>query len=846
MSTGALPELAEYHRRRRFHVTPEPAGGARRRRSGHTFVVQKHAATRLHYDFRLELDGVLKSWAVPKGPSYDPAEKRLAVQTEDHPLEYGGFEGIIPEGEYGAGTVIVWDRGSWDPPEDAAAALARGHLKFRLHGEKLVGGWALVRIRGRERREAGKNWLLVKERDEYARPGYDVTAERPESVLRDDPPPGTARVWHSNRPARRRQASRPQAVRAAAVPDPSGVAGARRRALPARPELQLATLVDAPPAGDDWLHEIKYDGYRIACRLEHGAIRLLSRNGIDWTERLGALARRLSLLPVRAALLDGEVAVLMPDGTTSFNALQNALSGTRAPNLVYMAFDLLHLDGWDLTGAALEDRKAVLRALVEAAGIEPCRYSDHVRGGGAEFLRHACRLGLEGIVSKRRDAPYTPGRGRSWLKIKCVHEQEFVIGGFTDPAGRRAGIGALLVGVNEAGRLVYAGKVGTGFTDATARALRARLDALESDRCPFAERPAGVAGAHWVRPELVAEVGFSEWTPDGRLRHPSFKGLRDDKPAASVVRERPTSAARAARAAADDPPEVEVAGVRLTHADRVVYPALGLTKLDVARFYEAIAEWVVPQLRDRPTTLVRCPDGLDGGCFYQKHVGYWAPPTLRRVRIRERRKSGEYLVVDDLPGLIGLVQIGILEIHTWNSRTAHLEQPDRLVFDLDPGPDVPWRAVVAAARLIRARLRAVGLESLVKTTGGKGLHVVVPLVIGPGWDACAAFARAFATTLAREVPEAFTATMAKRARAGRIFIDYLRNLRGATAVAAYSTRARPEAPVSTPLAWDELDVRHDSAHYTVLNLPRRLAALRDDPWGDYEQLRRPLPAKEGP
>ncbi len=835
-----MADLAEYRRKRNFARTPEPEGKARRRH-GFSFVVQKHAARRLHYDFRLELDGVLLSWAVPKGPSLDPGDKRLAMQTEDHPVEYGGFEGVIPKGEYGGGTVLLWDRGTWEPIGDPRQGLRKGKLEFLLHGEKLGGSWTLVRIRGREARAGERPWLLMKHRDAEVRPAaeYDITAERPESVASgramDEVARDRDRVWHSNRsvaeqePAPKRRRRRPPRNLA-------GVPGARRAPLPATLEPQLATLVKEPPRGDDWVHEMKLDGYRILARVEKGHARLWSRNAKDWTDRFSTVARAVEALSVPTAILDGEVAMVLPDGRTSFNALQNAHDGAATGALTYFLFDLPYLDGWDLTAASLEDRKRVLEELLRGAA-RPLRYSEHVVGSGEEFFRQACRFRLEGIVSKKRDAPYTPGRARTWLKLKCQQEQELVLGGFTEPEGQRAGLGALLLGVyGDDGKLAYAGKVGTGFSVKTAEDLRRRLDRLAQKTSPFGTKVPDTARAHWVRPELVANVTFGEWTPDGRLRHPSFKSLREDKAAREVVREKAVAPARGEEA-------IAIEGVRITHPDRVLYPEQGITKRELAAFYVSIADWILPHLRDRPTTLVRCPEGLAGECFYQKHVGTWAPPSLRRVKIQEKRKVGDYLIVDDLPGLIGLVQIGILEIHTWNSRTEHLEQPDRVVFDLDPAEDVPWPAVIAAARLLRARLEERGLASFVKTTGGKGLHLVVPITRGPGWDECLEFSRGVAQELVRDAPEAFVAVMSKARRTGRIYIDYLRNQRGATSVAAYSTRAKPEAPVSTPLTWEELRPDVGSTHYTVANLPRRLASLRADPWKGLAETRQRLPRK---
>jgi bifunctional non-homologous end joining protein LigD len=552
--------LREYRRKRNFKATPEPAGKeprAGRSRSTHlAFVIQKHAASRLHYDFRLELDGTLKSWAVPKGPSLDPADKRLAMHVEDHPLEYGGFEGTIPKGEYGGGTVMVWDRGTWDPVGDPHKGYRDGNLKFTLNGKKLHGGWALVRIRGRQRGDDnGRSWLLIKERDEVARSGSAarVVDAKPKSVSTgrtlDQIATAKGRVWHSSRngnetaPAETRTPeARPVRARGhARGGDAEKISGARKAALPKFVPPELATLVDRAPAGDAWLHEMKYDGYRILARVERGRVRLLSRNGRDWTDNFPTVAKAVGRLAADRALLDGEVAVLLDNGTTSFQALQNHLSGSHAGQLTYLVFDLLHLNGLDLTGARLEDRKRLLADLLGPVcdAASPVRYSDHVVGDGPAFFAQACRLGLEGIVSKLRDAPYRSTRSREWLKVKCFKRQEVVIGGYTDPEGSRVGLGALLAGVYEKGRLVYAGKIGTGFTEKTLRELTSRLRALEREACPFATRPVGVGRPHWVKPELVAEVSFSEWTEDGRMRHPSFLGLRKDKPAASVVRELP-------------------------------------------------------------------------------------------------------------------------------------------------------------------------------------------------------------------------------------------------------------------------------------------------------------------
>ena len=857
--------LREYHRKRDFAITPEPKG-AESPRSGRSFCIQKHAATRLHYDFRLEMEGVLKSWAVPKGPSFDPADKRLAMQTEDHPIDYGDFEGIIPAGQYGGGTVLLWDRGTWEPLEDPHQGLRKGALKFRLDGEKLKGKWTLVKIKGRDARDDAKSWLLIKERDEYVRSSsvYDVTRERPESVTTgrtlEEIAADRDRVWNSNRgeagpsgeagkvrggarSAPPKAPERRDLVRAAAA-----IPGARKAPLPATVKAQLATLVDEPPTGDDWLHEMKFDGYRILARLHGGQARLMSRNGKDWTGQFPTVAAAVAALPVRNALLDGEVAVVLASGNTSFQALQNALTAADQGALAYFLFDLVHLETVSLARAPLEERKTLLKDLLSAppAG-SPLRYSDHVAGSGREFYAQACTMGVEGIVSKRRDAPYQTGRSKSWLKTKCLLRQEFVIGGYTDPEGSRVGLGSLLIGVHDAeGGLDFAGKVGTGFSSKLLLELRRRLTALEQPKSPFKQaRIPGVTRAHWVRPELVGEVEFTEWTLDGRLRHPSFQGLREDKSPRDVVRERPRSVEGEKLSSKRGPKtggEEEVAGVRLTHPDRVLYPPQGITKRDLAVLYASIADWILPHLKGRPLTLVRCPEGAEKACFYMKHSGVWAPPALRRVMIQEKTKVGEYLVVDDLEGLVSLVQMGILEIHTWNSLADQIERPDRVVFDLDPDPSVGWDRVVAAAQALHERLDGLGFESFVKTTGGKGLHVVVPLRPASTWEESFAFSRAISEEMERAAPRAYTTAMPKAQRRGRILIDYLRNNRGNTSVTAYSTRARPGAPLSTPLTWEELAAGVRSDQFHAGNIRERLDSLKADPWKRYGSVRQRITA----
>jgi bifunctional non-homologous end joining protein LigD len=850
--------LSEYKRKRDFKKTPEPPGGpvAPGKAGALSFVVQKHAARRLHYDFRLELDGVLKSWAVPRGPSLDPGEKRLAVHVEDHPLEYGGFEGVIPQGQYGGGTVLLWDRGHWTPLDpDPSRAYEKGTLKFELDGEKLHGRWALVRMGGRKAAaERADNWLLIKERDAEALPGSGeaIVEENPLSVESGRAMAQIAadrdRVWESNHAEPEPE---PAAPKRRTKPPPVRVAGARKAPLPDKLEAQLAKLAEAPPDGPEWLHEIKYDGYRLLARIARGQVRLLTRNGLDWTAKFPVLAERMAALPVTTAVIDGEVVDLDADGTTSFAGLQDKIASGRTEALFFYAFDLLHLDGWDLTPAALEDRKATLARIIPADSAGMLRYSDHQAGNGPGFFAQACRFELEGVVSKRRDKPYRPGRNDNWLKVKCANREEFVVIGFTDPAGQRHGIGALLLGYyDRAGVLHYAGRVGTGFADDQLKRLRERLDRIELAKCPVAALPKGVPlkGVHWTAPKLVAEVRFGNWTADAILRHASFEGLREDKSATEVVREVPGTGGRAGKAAkaagaveqrARDG-SMTVEGVRLTHPDKVLYPDQGITKLDLAHYYAAIADWALPHLADRPLSLVRCPEGQGKTCFFQKHVGSGVPDQLGRVEIAEKSGSETYLVVRDLSGLMALVQIGVLEIHPWGSTTKKLETPDRVTFDLDPDVALPWERVAEAALEIREVLTRLGLQSFAKTTGGKGLHVVVPLTPRLDWDEVKGFTRAVAMRLAEEAPERYLAVASKASRRGRIYIDYLRNSRGATAIGAYSARARPGAPVSTPLFWEEVERAVRPETFTVATVPARLEGLKSDPWAGIGKLRQSI------
>ena len=886
--------LQRYREKRDFKITPEPRGRiAPRPHRDLSFVIQKHAASHLHYDFRLELNGVLLSWAVPKGPSLDPADKRLAMHVEDHPIEYGSFEGIIPAKQYGGGTVLLWDRGTWIPKGDPVAGYAKGHLKFELDGEKLKGGWTLVKTHGSKYggKSGDKAWLLIKENDSFAQRGADarIVDDAPESVLSgrslEDIAEQREHVWHSNKSvaanvragAVSKAKSSPVKSRKAAA-GPSAIVGARVAKLPATLPPMLATLVDAIPTGDDWLHEIKLDGYRMLCRIDKGKVTIFSRNGKEWTAALGRVADAVGELGLRSAWLDGEVTVIDDRGRTSFQALQNALSDPAGERVVYFVFDLLYLDGYDLQGVRLSERKRLLRDLIPKTASK-VRFSVDLPGSGEEFFKQACALGLEGAVSKRADSTYRGGlRTRDWVKVKCAQRQEMVIGGFTDPQGSRSGFGALLLGVYEAGgKLRYSGKVGTGFNDQILAQLRRKLDELAQSSTPFVNPPRGfeAKGVHWVKPRLVAEIAFTEWTQDGTLRHPSFQGLRENKNAADVVRERPvhesetkpakgaTAPAKAAtepaqaatkpdplsrRKAAGNSPRAQpsteisdtIAGVKLSHPDKLLYPEAKLAKQDLARYYENVGEWILPHLRERPLSLVRCPDGWNGECFYQKHASKSVNPAIARVVVPEGGGKATYMAANSVSALVALVQWGVLELHPWGSRKPRLDRPDRLIFDFDPDDAVSWDELVSAVGVLRTLLGDLGLTGFLKTTGGKGLHVVLPIRATLDWDQAKGFARAVADLMARTFPDRFLAVMSKSHRKGKIFIDYLRNASGATAIAPYSLRARANAPVATPIGWDELskDVRFD--HFNLRTVPSRLSALKADPWADFLDLRQSI------
>ena len=831
--------LTTYRQKRRFDKTPEPRGTAATRKKGKrdlAFVIQKHDATRLHYDLRLELDGVMKSWAVPKGPSLDSAVKRLAVHVEDHPIEYNTFEGVIPQGEYGGGPVLLWDRGHWVPEEDPREGYEKGRLKFTLEGEKLHGSWALVRTKAFQGKK--EQWLLIKHRDDAAKKGAaaEIVDQRPESVA-------TERTIEEIGPSRRRPASK----------DPKALPGSTSARLPAELAPELATLVDEAPEGPDWFHEIKYDGYRLLCRIANGKARLYTRAGNDWTSKFGSLPADAAKLPVEDAWIDGEVVAGGKDGITSFGALQEALgSGGGTDDLVYYAFDVPFLDGHDLRQVPLVQRKAALSKIVGKSKGR-IRYSDHVEGRGEAFFESACKKGLEGIVSKRAASPYRSGRGRDWLKVKCVQTRELVIVGYTEPKGTRTGLGALVLAEAAGmGQMRHVGRVGTGFDEKTLADLTKRLAKLEIQKPPVSPAPHGAAarGVHWVSPKLVADVAFTEKTKDGILRHPVFRGLREDK----APRETRGEASGAELEEAESPmPAVakkakgattEIEGVRLTNPDKVLYPGTKITKRVLAEYYVQVQDRLMRYLVDRPLTLVRCPEGFDKFCFFQKHITGEIPEGITPIPLDEgpagKKKEAQYFYAHSIQGVLGLVQLGALELHVWGSRAAKVEYPDLMIFDVDPDVGLAWDRIIEACLTMRSRLDELGLSSWLKTTGGKGLHVVVPLSKRQDWDEVKAFSKALAEDVVAREPSKYTANPLKAKRKGRVFLDYLRNGRGATAVAAWSSRARRGAPVSLPLAWKELDARLHPGDWTVESAPKRLSGK--DPWADFYSCRQSITA----
>ncbi len=853
--------LGEYARKRDFGRTPEPKPAAKPapkasakpapvaapEPSGGAFSIQRHDARRLHWDLRLELDGVLKSWAITRGPSLTVGEKRLAVHTEDHPMDYLTFEGNIPKGEYGGGSVIVWDLGRWFPEGDPHRGLTKGHLDFRLDGGRLKGRWHLVRMRPR-RGEKTDPWLLIKSEDEFARKrgAPEITDEEVTSQLSgrtNSELAATVADLPAAHPVRVGTTRRGRFV----MPDITKIAGARKGALPAFLEPSLASPCDKPPGGPKWIHEIKHDGYRIQARIDGAKATLLTRKGLDWTERFANIGPVLARLGLKSALIDGEIVAEDEAGVSNLNNLQADLKAGRKDRLRYFVFDLMHCNGYDLTRASLLDRKELLQAIVAGLAPDtPVRISEHLDVDGPVMLAHSCRMGLEGIVSKRKDLGYRSGRSDYWLKAKCQQSQEFVILGYVRSTAASRAVGSLALGYYDGGELVYAGRVGTGWSLSVAGSLYGELDKLKAAKPAMRDAlPAGAEkGVVWTEPRLVCVIEFRDWTDDCLIRQASFKGLREDKPATEVSLEGPgpplrgkRSKAASARTSRKTPDKAD-GEVKLTHPERILWPESGLTKQGLADYYAEIADWILPHIAGRVLSLLRCPSGTAEQCFFAKHPFAGLSKAIRQVDVGEEEPM---LTLDGVEGILNLVQAGVVEIHPWGSRADDLERPDRLIFDLDPGEGAPWSAVITAAGEVRERLLSLGLKSFVKTTGGKGLHVVVPVEPSAGWAEAKSFAASIAEAMAADHPDRYVATVAKRARRGRVYVDYLRNDRGSTAVAAYSTRALPQASVSTPLDWDELSNGLRSDHFTVGNLRHRLAFLRRDPWQGFFSMRQRIP-----
>jgi bifunctional non-homologous end joining protein LigD len=758
--------LKEYNRKRDFSKTREPSGKRRRKKAQQLiFVVQEHHARRLHYDFRLELEGVLKSWAVPKGPSLDPADKRLAVETEDHPLSYADFEGTIPKGEYGGGEVFIWDHGSWETEDpDPMKALQQGRLEFILHGSKLQGKWLLIRTKGKGRGD--KNWLLMKRKDEQS-----ATSQAQDEWPGFIPP-------------------------------------------------QLPRLVTASPKDATWLHEMKYDGYRIQTHLKNGLATFYTRNGLDWSNSFPHLLEGVGKISAQSAILDGEIVALDQQGRSHFQKLQNSLKAKADQALRYYVFDLLYLNGVDLRHLPLRERKDLLRNLLKKSPSNIV-FSEHFEEEGPAVFELSCEHELEGIISKLADSPYRSGRNELWVKTKCSTRQEFVIGGFTEPQGGRSGIGALLLGVYEGEKLRYAGRVGTGFDEATLRQLRSLLNRLERKTSPFELNTPKGKSLHWVRPEKVCEVSFANWTDEGLLRAPVFLGLREDKPAQEIGVERAQ--------------EIEISS-----PDKVLFQAEGITKAQVAHYYQQVASYMLPHIAERPLSLVRCPHGSEGSCFYQKHVSGKVPAAFHTFPIKEEKGRGTYLSINSLEGLMELVQLNAFELHAWNCHQATYLRPDQIVMDFDPGPGVEWKQVVEAAFELKDMLEQLDLKSFVKLTGGKGLHVHIPIAPLYDWDQIKSFAQTLALELVSRHPELYTANMSKKLRQRRIFVDYLRNGYGATAVVPYSLRARPTSAVALPLDWRELRRVKGPQFYTLKKVLRKIATRKADPWQEMLGLKQQI------
>ncbi|SFN88697.1 bifunctional non-homologous end joining protein LigD [Pseudomonas sp. NFACC24-1] len=855
--------LDDYNRMRDFAATPEPAA-KRSRKSAKTahalqFCIQKHDASRLHYDFRLELDGALKSWAVPKGPSLDPKAKRLAVHVEDHPLDYATFEGNIPEGHYGAGDVIVWDRGVWIPQGDAQEAYEKGRLKFELQGEKLSGLWNLVRTHMPGKQE---QWFLIKHQDQAARPEseYDVVQAEPDSVLSDrtlvPKRRGKAAAKAVKQP---KKAAPPKSPKRASK---TSLSGAVAGPLPETLKPELATLVESAPDGE-WLYEIKFDGYRIMARIENGDVRLLTRNGHDWTHKLPRQAEALAALGLESAWLDGEMVVANEQGVPDFQALQNAFEAGSSGKIAYYLFDLPYLNGMDLRNVPVQDRRTALAAVLEPNESPLLRFSDAFEETPEALLNSACQMQMEGLIGKRVGSAYVSRRSNDWIKLKCKNRQEFVVVGFSDPKGARSAFGALLLGLHDAdsGQLRYAGKVGTGFNETTLKSIYQQLLPLETKKAAVVNPPTGyeAKGVHWLEPKLLAEVAFAEMTKEGSVRHAVFHGLRNDKPAKDITQElakpvKKTTAAKKNSTQDESDTKSEKAKtktkakalamdgkVRITHPERVIDASSGTTKLQLAEYYASVAEFILPELEDRPVALVRAPEGIAGELFFQKNPERLAIPGITSL---DKELTGQpVMIINNAEALIGAVQMSTVELHTWNATSVDLDKPDRFVLDLDPDPALPWKSMVEATQLTLSVLDELGLKAFLKTSGGKGIHVVVPLTRRLGWDEVKGFSHAIVSHMAKLLPDRFSAVSGPKNRVGRIFIDYLRNGLGATTICAYAARTREGLPVSVPIFREEVAELKGANLWNVHNVHERLAEVGHEPWAGLKKTRQSITAE---
>ncbi len=849
-------KLSKYNQKRDFKKTPEPSGKEQRTKTGFSYLIQKHKASHLHYDFRLELNGTLKSWAVTKGPSLDPEVKRLAVEVEDHPVSYGSFEGTIPKGQYGGGTVMLWDTGFWEPIGDPEKQLKAGKLTFNLHGKRLKGEWSLVRMRWSEKPDK-HNWLLIKKEDEFSKYGDNDKLLKKEITSAisgrsmEEIAAAKTKVWKSNKAEKETPIK--EKIKEKVIKKSKN-----KSVIPDFIPPQLATLSDATPSGENWIHEIKFDGYRTMARIDGDNINMHTRTGLNWADKYGSIAKELKKLPIENAILDGEIIAVDKDGRSNFLELQEVLKAEDDQNLQFYIFDILYLNNENLKSLPLIERKKILENLLKKTKLSNVFYSEHFEFRGDEFLQKLCGLNYEGIISKLADKPYRSGRGKDWLKSKCHKRQEFVIGGYTLPSNNSKGIGAMLIGYYDNDKLIYCGKVGTGLDNQASIEMRKKLEKLKQPKASFVKVSAmGRRGAIYVKPEFVCEVEFTEWTNDGALRHPSFQGLREDKPAKQIGKDIPLHLTKEVEKTKEikgktlkpklkdkvkitvSKGKVNVSGINISHPERIIYPEHNLTKLNLVEYYDKIADHILLHLEDRFVSVVRCPEGLNGECFFQRHENIRSE-YIHELKIKQQNHHNPYIYIKDKQGLLTLIQFGVIELHVWGSKIDNINQPDRIIFDLDPDPEVPWKNVVEAAAEVKLRMDDLGLESFLKTTGGKGLHVVIPFKPKYDWEIIKKFTRDFADSMVKDSPDKYIANMSKAKRKGKIFIDYLRNDITSTAAAPFSARAREHATVATTLSWQELDYKLDPKKFTIETIFERLDKQKKDPWEDFFKVKQSI------